>query len=358
MRFLYIASGGHSYSDLDPNFIQTFRKLASELDWFHFQVYQPNQESRSQLTHLIRSFRPEVIISLRGALTPQEVMHFRKMGIYMGLWIVDDPYLLKLHQRQVVPYHFMVTQEASCVSFYRKRKKACFYLPLGVNEKTYRPLQVAPHYRSDICFVGSALPARIKTIDTIASFLQGKKFILVGRWWERLKNYHRLKHGIINQTIPPTETAKYYNGANIVLNIHRTKNDVRGNPYGMPANTPNNRTFDIAACRSFQLVSHRRDLHRFLKVGHEVVSYKGLVELKQKVHYYLKHPAKREQIAIRAYRRTLRDHTYTRKMRGFLHQLRIHMQKVRTTSEEDGLFEDIESPQDGDFLNEGEPLNQ
>ncbi|SDW69485.1 spore maturation protein CgeB [Marininema mesophilum] len=332
MRLLYIASGGHSYSDLDPNFIRAFGQLQNELHWFGFRVYQPDRESRSHLEHLIRTFRPEVILSLRGALSPQEVIHLKRQGIYMGLWIVDDPYLLNLHKRQVVPYEFMVTQEASCVPFYRKLNKVCFYLPLGVNEDTYRPMEVAPRYHSDICFVGSALPARVQTIDALAEFFRDKKFIFVGRWWERLQSYERLKHSIINETIPPSETAKYYNGAKITLNIHRTKNDVRGNPKGLPVYTPNNRTFDIAACRSFQLTTHRRDLNRFLKVGHEIVSYKGIAELKRKIIYFLNHPGQREQLAIRAYRKTLQHHTYRVRIREFLHRLRLHMSKVHTAS--------------------------
>ncbi|MFC4076926.1 CgeB family protein [Salinithrix halophila] len=327
MKLLYITSGGPSYAELDPNLIQAFRRLEKKLKDFHFQFYRPRVEPIATLFNRVQSFRPDVILSLRGAISGERVTQLRKMGIPVGLFVVDDPYLLRYHSRQVPPYTFMVTQESSCLSFYRKRKKPCIHLPLGVNEATYHPERVPEKYQSDICFVGSALPARLHTFDQMVDFLRKKKFVIVGRWWERLKHYKQLNHGIINQTIPSSETAKYYNGAKIVLNIHRTKNDVKGNPFGIPAFTPNNRTFDIAACRSFQLVSQRKELGRYYRLGEEVIAFKGIKDLKQKIEYYLAHDKERERIAARAYQRTLKDHTYEARLRSLIQVLQVRMNK-------------------------------
>jgi spore maturation protein CgeB len=196
---------------------------------------------------------------------------------------------------------------------------------LAVNPAKYRPVNVPPKYRSDICFVGSAFPVRLHFFDQMTPFLLKKRFIIIGQWWERLKNFDHLKHRIHNDPIPPSEVVKYYNGAKIVLNIHRTQNDRRDNHRNLPAYSPNNRTFEIAACRSFQLLSCRRDLPKFYAPGQEMVCFQNLKDLKRKINYYLAHEDEREQIAVKAYRRTLKDHTYRVRLRYLIHLLEKHI---------------------------------
>ncbi|MFC4076928.1 CgeB family protein [Salinithrix halophila] len=318
VRLLYITSGIHSLAHLDPNLISGFTELEKKEEHFHFLTFHPGKESITTLFSKIYSFRPDVIISLRGALPRQVVDQVRQTGIPIGLYIVDDPYSFSEHSVMMQPYSFMITQDFACLPYYRRQNKRCFYLPLAVNQQLYHPLRVNQRYKSDICFIASATPIRRQYIDQMAEFLLQKRFLLIGRWWDRLKHYEKLKHGIMNRTISPVEVARYYNGAKIVLNIHRSKNDVRRNPLEIPAFTPNNRTFDIAACRSFQLVTHRRDLGRFYRLGEEIVSIRGADEMRQKIAYYLNHQRERKGIATRAYRRTVREHTYLERLRRFV----------------------------------------
>lgn len=319
MRLLFITSGRTSLSHLDPNMIDAFRQLSQEMGRFQCDVFHYKAEPLKRLTEKVRCTRPDVILVSRGYWLPSSIVsHLRTFGIPLGLWVVDDPYNIRIHERLAQPYHFVVTQEASCLSHYRQKNKRCLYLPLAVNPKKYAPARVSAKYRSDVCFVGSGLPERIRVIDRLAPFLLQKKFILIGRWWERLTRYEQLKRHIVNHPIAPREAAYYYNGAKIVLNIHRTDNDVGDNPTRIPSFTPNNRTFDIAACQAFQLVSHRRHLNRFYELEKEIVSFKNLPELKRKIDYYLAHDDARETIAARAYGRTIAEHTYVERLRPFV----------------------------------------
>ncbi|SEN11334.1 glycosyltransferase, partial [Lihuaxuella thermophila] len=88
--------------------------------------------------------------------------------------------------------------------------------------------------------------------------------------------------------------------------------------------TPNNRTFEIAACRSFQLATWRRDLNKLYVPEQEIATYRTLKELREKIRYYLKHDDEREEMTDRAYQRTLRDHTYYVRLRDLLDLLQNH----------------------------------
>jgi spore maturation protein CgeB len=330
MRLFYISSGcGFAFqnhlSDEDQNILHAFRQLEKERPNFKMEKFLVLRESPSLLFSRIRSFRPDFILSFRGSCLPGSVVYkLRSLGIPIGVWVVDDPYRLKTHEKLVRPYNLVITQDSSSVPFYKSIKKQAIHLPLAVNPDKYRPLSVPPKYHSDICFVGSAFPIRVHYFDTLAPLLLKKKTIIIGQWWNRLKNYEQLKHCIYNRPIPPSEVVKYYNGAKIVLNIHRTHNDRKDNPFNYPAYTPNNRTFEIAACRAFQLATWRRDLNKLYVPEKEMATYRTLKELREKIHYYLKHDGQREEMAYRAYLRTLRDHTYYDRLRDLLDFLQNH----------------------------------
>ncbi|WP_054949714.1 CgeB family protein [Numidum massiliense] len=335
MRLLYIAAGSKTLSEVDPNMISAFQQLQKERPSFAFKAVSSRREPLQRLQATIDSFRPDVVIAFKGASSPVIVERLKSKGIPVGLFVVDDPHNLKKHKQKARSFDFVMTQEASCVPFYRRHKKPALHLPLAVNPEKYYPRAVAKKYESDICFVGSALPVRLALFDKLAPFLQKKKFVIVGRWWEQLKKYAQLQRHIRNETIPPDEVAKYYNGAKIVLNIHRDNNDAvpkthrNGNSYNLPTYTPNNRTFDIAACRAFQLTSARRDIKNFYAPNEEIVCFDGIADLKQKINYYLAHEQERKRVAALAYERTMREHTYVNRLREFVKQLEVTVVKKR-----------------------------
>ncbi|WP_052404889.1 CgeB family protein [Bacillus rubiinfantis] len=322
MRLLFISSGTKTLSYLDPNFISAFRELEKASgSAFAFACYHSDRERIQTLYNKIQTFKPDVILSLNRSLTPDTIARLKRYNIPLGLYLVDDPYLITYHLPLARQYQFVITEDSGSVPVYRNHGIKALHLPLAVNPSFYSPMEVSDQYKSDICFVGSALPNRLRLFDELTPYLRKKKFIIIGRWWERLKHFAILKPHILNRTIPPQETAKYYNGAKIVLNIHRIPNDVNRNPRNIPAYTPNNRTFDIAACKAFQLATCRRDLKNYYHLGEEMICYQGIEDLKQKIDYYLQHEAERNEIAERAFARTLEDHTYIVRFQELINKL-------------------------------------
>jgi spore maturation protein CgeB len=110
--------------------------------------------------------------------------------------------------------------------------------------------------------------------------------------------------------VPPAEVVKYYNGAKIVLNIHREYNCryLNRNSRKLKTYSPNNRVFDISACGAFQIISVRRDLEKYLKSGKECIVAKNSNDIINYCEHYLKHQQEREQIANNAYNKVMSEH--------------------------------------------------
>lgn len=101
-----------------------------------------------------------------------------------------------------------------------------------------------------------------------------------------------------------------YNGSKI--NIYVTPRAIRS---GVPL-----RVLEIMACRGFVLVNYQEDLAKEFEDGKELVMYRSLDELTEKVRYYLEHEAEREEIAKAGYEKVLREYNYAEKLRKILEQ--------------------------------------
>ena len=68
------------------------------------------------------------------------------------------------------------------------------------------------------------------------------------------------------------------------------------------------RVFDVLASKRFILTPHTPALTELFDVGREIETYRNLTELQSKIHYYLAHPDKADEIALLGYERVLKDH--------------------------------------------------
>jgi spore maturation protein CgeB len=123
-------------------------------------------------------------------------------------------------------------------------------------------------------------------------------------WVEMLSDKIRYCGWADRNTILP----KIYNATKINLNV--TMAQLRT---ALPW-----RVFEVTACGGFLLTDIREDIWSSFDVGKEVIGYRDLRELKEKVEYYLRHQDEREEIARHGMMRTLKDHTYMRRMEEVL----------------------------------------
>ena len=124
--------------------------------------------------------------------------------------------------------------------------------------------------------------------------------VIAGALWDRLDHFALLKQGIKLQWVPIEESVKYYNGAKIVLNIHRPTyhETYNKNSRNIPGYSINPRTYEISGCGTLQITDYRQDLEQHYRPGHEIETFHHTVELLQKMNHYLIHEEDRLRIAM------------------------------------------------------------
>ncbi|WP_229695900.1 CgeB family protein [Paenibacillus albidus] len=266
--------------------------------------------------------KPQAVLVMNGLHTfpgnhLEQVDEIRRLGITTAIWFVDDPYFTEDTSTICSHYNHVFTHELGCVEFYRALGvESVHYLPLCVNPAMFHPRRTGPQYQYDIVFIGNAFYNRTELFDKLAPFLQGKKVLIAGGFWERLSAYEQLSPFIKNGFIPPEETANYYSGAKLVINIHRpwgAGQDNR-NSFALPSRSINPRTYEISACGTMQLTDVREDLGNFYRPGYDLDTFGSAEELQQKMDYYLKHEKERRLYAVRGLHTTLRHHTFTARL--------------------------------------------
>ncbi|WP_442950094.1 CgeB family protein [Paenibacillus sp. HW567] len=247
----------------------------------------------------------------------EQIAEIRKLGIPTAIWFVDDPYFTK--DTSVICHHYdhVFTHELGCVDFYRSLGvNSVHYLPLCVNPQMFYPRRTGPQYQYDVVFIGNAFRNRTELFDELAPFLHGKKVLIAGGFWERLTAFEELSPYIKDGFIPPEETANYYSGAKLVINIHRPWEGGQDNrnSYQLPSRSINPRTYEISACGTLQLTDVRDDLGSHYRPGKDLDIFSNPEELKLKIDYYLKHEKERRKLALQGLHTTLRHHTFTARL--------------------------------------------
>lgn len=308
-KLMYVPQG---FEAIDTGVIEALQQLVSEL-----VISTPDT-----MLEMAAREKPGAVLVMNGLhVFPEnhldQISEIRKLGIPTAIWFVDDPYFTEDTSLICHHYDHVFTHELGCVEFYQSLgASSVHYLPLCVNPKMFYPRRTVPKYQYDIVFIGNAFRNRTVLFDELAPYLKGKKVLIAGGFWERLTTYDELSPFISNGFIPPEETANYYSGAKLVINIHRpweAGQDNR-NSFQLPSRSINPRTYEISACGTMQLTDVREDLGSFYKPGYDLETFGSPKELQEKIDYYLKHEKERRMYALRGLRTTMLNHTFTARL--------------------------------------------
>ena len=151
----------------------------------------------------------------------------------------------------------------------------------------------------DIVFVGALHVNKMPLIAKVKRTFRGRCHIY-GRAPAKKNLYFNLKHGFPGwiRELDFESYVPLYQRAKIGFNVHnRGKFTVGGY-----------RLFDLPANGVMQISDGGEHLGSFYEVGKEIESYETAEELISKIDYYLGHEDERKEIAIRGFRRTMKDH--------------------------------------------------
>ncbi len=94
-------------------------------------------------------------------------------------------------------------------------------------------------------------------------------------------------------------------------------------------NANNMRLFEATGCGALLITDYKDNLNELFEIGKEVVAYRSPEECAALIKYYLANPKEADVIARAGQARTLRDHTYTKRMEQTAEILGRHLRYQR-----------------------------
>jgi spore maturation protein CgeB len=281
---------------------------------FNIIVKHYLKQDNQQLLRNIENEKPDLLFVIKGDhIFPGALNEIKKKyGIKVAAYIWDDPFYSYAGQftddyrknnfaDSMALYDHIFVYDPYYVEQIRERGIGhVSYLPLATDPDKYKPVSLTAEekalYGYDVCFVGVPHPNRLALLDQIT----GCRLGVFGDGWDNVERpyYQGRAQG--------EKVLKLYSASKIILNIHDPE----------AAHGVNTRTFDIPACKAFELVDHKPEIDVLFEDGVDLASYEGLNDLNDKIQYYLRHPRAAQMIAASGYQKVLSGHTWKARMRA------------------------------------------
>lgn len=270
-------------------------------------VREPERLQEHRLLKELREFEPSLIMVLLGSqVSPKTVELIRKITpAPIICWCQDQMTTLGRQYLLGAGYDAVFVKDRYMVDLFSRmiRSTKFQYLAEACNPRVHRPISLtsADHalYDCDLMLAGSIYYYRQEILQNLTEFdikLWGfRPDWMVDRLAGRFQGRYVWGDDKVRATL----------GARICLNtLHFAEVD-----------SLNCRAFEIAGCGGFQLVTSVAVLPEHFKVDEEVVVFRNIEELTEKIRHYLRYPESARAVAERGQLRAHREHTYEHRLR-------------------------------------------
>ena len=314
MKFLllYPASSTASYNVVNY--------MARALNQLGHLVYLSHPKAMRRSAVL---FRPDVLMVFFGiGIDMEEVRYIKRRGVITVFWGGDEEDWFHYYIRISPEFDLWCCYSTATLYAHQQAGARAIYFPYAADPALFFPVRLKREekgaFDADIAFVGCHYPER----EAIFRHLSN---------WYKVKAHYtgRESEEVPVEQIDFERLRKIYAGAKIVLDpfgtCDRQRSGLLGSKrsYGVPC-----RTFEVPACRAFGLQPFREDLPLLYDIGKEVDVFHDEEEMMDKISFYMKNPQKREDLAKKAYFRTLREHTYEHRAKTLLNAIEKVMQSL------------------------------
>jgi spore maturation protein CgeB len=259
----------------------------------------------------VRRIGPHLLLASKGMhVYPDSIQRIGRAGVITANWFPDDIQHLEWLRSALKVYSHVFSFDSYTTSLFRGEGATnVHYLPLGCDPQLHRSVPLSQQervqYACDVAFVGALYPERLEALRVLKDL--DCKIWGYSEWQQT--DLAGLYQGPIDNGEP---LAKLYSACRIALNIH----------FASPAHGANYRTFEIAGCGACQVVSSRADIPALFEPGKEIVIYKDLAELRERVDSCLSDDRKRAAVAEAGQVRAHREHTVRQRMEQILDTVR------------------------------------
>jgi spore maturation protein CgeB len=287
------------------------RALGLKSDWAAGTRFGKVNHKKNRLRALVGEFKPDWVLVIRShEFVDRALVDELKAGFGVQAvigWRVDGPMDCPdlLQDASIYDHYFCIHRHG-----YDPARDGIHHLPaFGVDTQLYKPPAEGTqrHYRHDIVFVGGANPRR----QTMVEQLLDLPIALYGGWLRKQNRFNSaLRRRVHGKGAWGQDLVALYHESKIVLNISAWDPE--------EFDGLNLRVFDVPATGAFLLTDYSPELATYYTVGQDIVCFRSVAELREKLHYYLAHAEERDAIARNGYRKSLTLPTVTDRVRTLI----------------------------------------
>lgn len=360
MKILYLTHGVHNYSyELDKNFYETFIELEIDVVPFNY-ITSIEKYGRNVMNDMIlkefKRVEPDIVFSVlhTDEIKKEVIKQLSECSTITMNWFCDDHWRFDFYTKYWAPlFHYSITTSEDALKKYKDinydnvilsqwAANPKYYKPYDVNKdfdvtfigKNYglRPLIYRELKRNGInieCFgIGWANNERIAFIKKSIYFLYAKIIkILKSRGQELqldsrklLREFHNYVYtggGIIkDRVLSAEEMIKMYSRS--LINLNFASSSVNPSLKQIKA-----RNFEVPMSGGFFITDYIPELKNYYKFGEEIIVYKSIKELIEKLKYYLNNREELEQIRKKGYERSIKDHTFKKRFIDIFKKIKV-----------------------------------
>jgi spore maturation protein CgeB len=273
------------------------------------RTQEENPIVNAALRSLIMRWKPDLLFAVFGMDISRETLSFAKeQGVTTVRWWLNDPFQLKRSLKKSPHYDVVFSNDAHCVAEYKQvGVKRAYFLPVAVSEDVHRPLPPDPALAADVIFAGDWCQTRERFMTTLAENFNLRIF---GPWGKKIADDSPLRPYLNDGFFTPEEMVQIFCSGKVIINIHSW--------YGISDHGTNPRIFEACGCGSFQLVDSKQEIPELYEPDREIVLWRDEKELVEKVGWALENEDKRLAIGRGGLARTLKQHTYIKRMEQML----------------------------------------
>ncbi len=264
-----------------------------------------NNFRQTQLERAVASFRPDVLLVIRGnsfnADTIRRLKTQYNIRKTVGWWVKNPRTTSEMtDDAKMYDHYFCIHQ------FGYNPEDNIYHLPaLAVDRNLYHPPDGDKTYHHDVVFVGGYSSRRHEMLNKLSDL----PVEIYGPGWRKWRNRSSLQKKVKASQIWGETLNDLYNTSKIVLNVSSWDPQRTG---------LNLRVFDVPATGAFLLTDSAREIDQYFTPGTEIETFSTPDELRKKVIFFLDHNKERECIAKNGYEKVLSFESYTGKMRTLL----------------------------------------
>jgi spore maturation protein CgeB len=250
----------------------------------------------NELISITQNFKPDFILLIKcNPVFPSTIeLLQKKFNIKIFNWNPDNPFNRLntnwLHKKAIKHFDIYFIWGKFLVGMLENYgAKEVVYLPFCYDPRFFVPVSGIEEKDKiyDVVFIGTWEKERELELENLTEF----NLSIWGNSWENLKSNSPLKKFLKGKAVYGQALSEIYAKSKIILNFIRKQN----------GNAHNTRTFEVPACRQFLLTARTKEQLEFFQEGKEIECFGDLIELKQKILFYLRNPKLRAEIANNAY---------------------------------------------------------